>query len=215
VVGQVYQTGADAFELFAAWAVLVLPWTIASRSAAHWIFWLVVVELAVGLWGYQVLVPDGNATGAQVLIALGLLAALALAAREAAVRLGMDWLAGEWTRLLLLAGTLGILLATGLGFVFDLNGEPAAVVAFVLAILAAGAAYRLALPSFAALALAIGLAGLFLMAAAVRVLAEAVGFDFGWNGIAALALIVVWCTAVTGGAAILLRRLHAAPGMGG
>src|SRR5690348_12313782 len=40
VIGQVYQTGADLFELFAAWAVLILPWVLVSRSAAHWLLWL-------------------------------------------------------------------------------------------------------------------------------------------------------------------------------
>ena len=29
--GQVYQTGADTFELFAWWAVLILPWVLVSR----------------------------------------------------------------------------------------------------------------------------------------------------------------------------------------
>ena len=34
VIGQAYQTGADVFELFVAWAVLILPWVFVSRSAA-------------------------------------------------------------------------------------------------------------------------------------------------------------------------------------
>src|SRR5215471_6429478 len=42
VIGQLYNTDADAYTLFAAWTVLILPWTLASRSAAHWLLWLVV-----------------------------------------------------------------------------------------------------------------------------------------------------------------------------
>ena len=49
VIGQVFQTGADAFELFLVWTVLILPWTLASRSAAHWLVWLVVACTAVSL----------------------------------------------------------------------------------------------------------------------------------------------------------------------
>ena len=57
VIGQVYQTGADVFELFAVWAVLILPWTIISRHPVHWLLWLVVAEVALVLYCEQVLVP--------------------------------------------------------------------------------------------------------------------------------------------------------------
>jgi uncharacterized membrane protein len=46
LTGQTYQTGADPWELFAAWAVLALPWTVVARSAALWIFWLAIVDIA-------------------------------------------------------------------------------------------------------------------------------------------------------------------------
>ena len=41
LVGQTYQTGVDIWQLFAAWAVLSLPWALLSRSAACWgLVWL-------------------------------------------------------------------------------------------------------------------------------------------------------------------------------
>lgn len=47
LVGQIYQTGADIWQLFAGWAVLMLPWAGLSRSAAGWgLFWA-VANLAV------------------------------------------------------------------------------------------------------------------------------------------------------------------------
>ena len=49
VIGQVYQTGADVFELFVAWAVLILPGGVISRSAAHWLIWLVVAVTGLAL----------------------------------------------------------------------------------------------------------------------------------------------------------------------
>lgn len=42
LVGQTYQTGADIWQLFAGWALLMLPWVLISRSAACWgLFWVV------------------------------------------------------------------------------------------------------------------------------------------------------------------------------
>lgn len=41
VIGQTYQTGADAWQLFALWTLLALPWALAARAAPHW--WIVLV----------------------------------------------------------------------------------------------------------------------------------------------------------------------------
>lgn len=46
LVGQVYQTGADVWELFAAWALLMLPFVLLSRSSASWALWLAVTNAA-------------------------------------------------------------------------------------------------------------------------------------------------------------------------
>src|SRR5688572_2321641 len=40
LTGQVYQTGADTYELFAWWAVLILPWVLVSRFSPLWLTWL-------------------------------------------------------------------------------------------------------------------------------------------------------------------------------
>jgi uncharacterized membrane protein len=50
LVGQTYQTGADTFELFAAWAALILPWVLAGRFAVLWLLWLALLNLAA--WFY-------------------------------------------------------------------------------------------------------------------------------------------------------------------
>lgn len=49
LVGQTYQTGADPWELFAVWAVAILPWTVLGRFGALWLFWLLLVNLAAYL----------------------------------------------------------------------------------------------------------------------------------------------------------------------
>jgi len=50
LVGQVYQTGADTFELFAMWAALILVWVIAGRQPALWLLWLALIDVAVTLY---------------------------------------------------------------------------------------------------------------------------------------------------------------------
>ncbi|MBT2773031.1 DUF2157 domain-containing protein [Halomonas sp. ISL-60] len=48
--GQVYQTGADPWQLFFSWAVLTLPWVWVARFELLWVLWLGLLNLAVGLY---------------------------------------------------------------------------------------------------------------------------------------------------------------------
>ncbi|QNK66660.1 DUF2157 domain-containing protein [Variovorax sp. PAMC26660] len=50
--GQTYQTGADAWQLFALWAVLTLPLCLGVRSDVLWFPWVVVTCSAISLWAY-------------------------------------------------------------------------------------------------------------------------------------------------------------------
>lgn len=50
LLGQTYQTGADTWELFAWWAVLLLPWALAAASQAVWLLWALVMNVALVLW---------------------------------------------------------------------------------------------------------------------------------------------------------------------
>jgi uncharacterized membrane protein len=47
LIGQIYQTGADIWELFAAWALLITPLVLLARSSASWLLWLVVANMAL------------------------------------------------------------------------------------------------------------------------------------------------------------------------
>ncbi|MFV0679060.1 DUF2157 domain-containing protein [Ottowia sp.] len=49
-VGQTYQTGADPWQLFAAWAALALVWMLAARSDGLWAVWMVIAGTALALW---------------------------------------------------------------------------------------------------------------------------------------------------------------------
>jgi uncharacterized membrane protein len=45
--GQTYQTGADTFTLFTTWAGLALAWVVASRNAAAWLLWIIILQTAL------------------------------------------------------------------------------------------------------------------------------------------------------------------------
>lgn len=47
VIGQVYQTGADIWQLFAAWAALMTPLVLLAKSRLCYLLWFSVIELAL------------------------------------------------------------------------------------------------------------------------------------------------------------------------
>jgi len=90
LTGQVYQTGADTFQLFAWWAVLILPWVLVGRFSPLWLVWLVLLNLAAIFYFQRASEPDG------LLWALFGLNGLALIAWEAGRRAGLRWLRDIW-----------------------------------------------------------------------------------------------------------------------
>lgn len=60
LVGQIYQTGADTYELFTVWALAITGWAVLARLPALWLLWLVLLNLALmlylktfgGFWGW-------------------------------------------------------------------------------------------------------------------------------------------------------------------
>jgi uncharacterized membrane protein len=57
-IGQTYQTGADPWQLFAAWAALALLWMVAARSDWLWAVWVLIAGMGIALWsGDQLLNP--------------------------------------------------------------------------------------------------------------------------------------------------------------
>ncbi len=48
--GQTYQTGADPWQLFFNWALLMLPWTVIGLFPAIWILWIALINLSIVLY---------------------------------------------------------------------------------------------------------------------------------------------------------------------
>ncbi len=130
VFGQVYQTGADPYGLFFAWAILILPWAVIGRQAGVWMLLQILLNLAVIMYYTQVLhPPEGwwqvsqllgplvwlgttvmDATLASYLFALN---AAALVLWEFGVRHGIAWMQGAmFPRLITLLALSTVLIPT-------------------------------------------------------------------------------------------------------
>lgn len=93
LIGQTYQTGADPWELFAVWALLLVPWSLAARVAALWLLLVLLLNLALSLY-FQVMHGMlgfllGRPTPLWALLALN---GTALVAWEIAAAYGCPWL---------------------------------------------------------------------------------------------------------------------------
>ena len=51
--GQTYQTGADAWQLFALWTALALPLALGARSDVVWTAWVIVAATAITTWSWS------------------------------------------------------------------------------------------------------------------------------------------------------------------
>ena len=80
-IGQTYQTGADTYELFRAWALLALPWVLLARWRPLWATWILIVNLALSLYFAEAWRPLGAALTAStpLLVHLAVNAAFLLA----------------------------------------------------------------------------------------------------------------------------------------
>ncbi len=104
--GQTYQTGADPWQLFFNWALLMLPWALIGKFPAIWMVWVVLINLTIVLY-YQAfrglfgLMLGSDAEMLWLLWAFNTLVLIAWELLTPKVR----WLAESWaTRLLLAAG---------------------------------------------------------------------------------------------------------------
>ncbi len=213
-VGQTYQTGADPWQLFAAWAALALPWVLAARRALLWAAWLLLAALALALWGlplelarYELAHPRLQLAlaGWALLLALPwLLTWLGLAPSRHA-----HWLAGGRAPSLLLMrvaalAVLPVWVAMGLmGLIGLIDRGGGALYAICLLLTAAAGGLMARLRDVAALGLALLALDLLLLA----------GLGYGLlksntNVMGMLLVGAVVSAACLGGSAALLLRLQ-------
>lgn len=98
VYGQVYQTGADNWELFAGWAALIGGWVAVGRFAPLWVLWIGLIDLGIVL---HVNAISSYRAFEWTSLALAVVNGAALAAWEIGAERGVEWLDVRWPRRLL------------------------------------------------------------------------------------------------------------------
>ena len=112
--GQTYQTGADTWQLFFTWAVLILPWVFVARFPALWIFWIALLNVAAILYfkTFGGFLDTFIFSGLNYLWITALLNLLALVLWEL-YKKRWQWLSEIWaTRALALAGGMPLTILT-------------------------------------------------------------------------------------------------------
>ena len=121
VFGQVYQTGADAWQLFLGWAALSFGWVLITNFAALWVLWLVVLNVFALLFWDQWVQPELSEE-ALICSILALINGAFLVAREGLAGSGAVWLQAHWTRLLLALAVLAYGVFPALVLILDGGG---------------------------------------------------------------------------------------------
>ncbi|RST70841.1 DUF2157 domain-containing protein [Candidatus Aquarickettsia rohweri] len=107
---QIYQTGANSYQLFMMWSLLTFGWTLISNFAAQWIFWLIITNIFFVLWWEQAAQPTREIEF-MIFTYMALLNGIALALREyCIITKTCKWLEAKWIRLVLTIVVLLIML---------------------------------------------------------------------------------------------------------
>ncbi len=95
--GQVYQTGADSYQLFLGWALLITGWVLVSKFTPLWFVWILLFNLSLAFYWMQMV---GNPSG-KLYLGLFLLNGGAILIWEITHDQGVTWLKSRWTPRLL------------------------------------------------------------------------------------------------------------------
>jgi len=117
--GQTFQTGADTYELFFAWAALSLPFACLSRQPGLWAFWAVVLNIALALFaqapsGWRFFADSGYILNALMLGGINLMLAWAF----------LTLLRSQWLARFLQLIAAGYLTTGSLALVFASQSPP-------------------------------------------------------------------------------------------
>lgn len=207
--GQTYQTGADAWQLFAVWAALALPLCLGARSDVLWAPWALITLTAVSLWtfaytghSWRVEPQDLSAFALAWLAAVGVVAVLSPALAR--------WTgAGPWAQRTSVTLTVMAVTLSSLGALFHKTVAPHYALALALmAIAAAVLALRKTFDVFGLSAVALGLNTL-LVAGLVRLMFWHIGNDDPISRLLLVGLVAAGLLAATVSTISRLARRHA------
>lgn len=209
VYGQTYQTGADAFELFIGWAVLISGWVFISEFSALWLVWLILLNTGTILYWIQVGNPAHSIRYEFLCLAVAFLNGIALALYEVGVQQALKWLKNRWQRGVLLAGSLFALSIPTIALIVE-PGEAKGITVFIAFAWGVGATggylcYRYELRDMIPIAIIISNACVILLTLLEKALFHGTGHDEGGRFLL-FSLIIL---AVVSMAVFLLRHIAA------
>jgi uncharacterized membrane protein len=124
VYGQIYQTGADAFELFFGWSFLILLWVIVSEFTALWCLWLILINTGLILFWEQVGRFAYSIKYEWLCLTLSLINALALILVDRGSVKGIKWLSGsKWMQIILFITVLVDLSVPAIRLIVDFDNH--------------------------------------------------------------------------------------------
>jgi len=202
--GQTYQTGADDWQLFDVWALLLLPWVLLGRFAALWLLLLALVNVSAILYfrTFPGLLWISFTSGDVLLWLLWSIDTLAWALWESASH-RFSWLGFRWAvRLVAVASGTAMTLLVLLAIFGPATMPLLAWLVFAIWLGAVYSVYRFRIPDLFMLAGAC----LTLIVCLTCFLAE---FMLGRGDVAATFLLLSFLVvAQAAAAAIWLRRIH-------
>ena len=201
VFGQVYQTGADAWQLFFSWSMLVLPWVLVANSAALWVLWLVIAETAIATWSHTGGFSIFHARWAAWMCVGSLLPLALLAVRETMLLTRKAWLADAWLRPVLVLMALGLLSVPAFSAIIFTDTRAGWLLPWLAAAITGFAVYRWIIPDILQLTFVVFNAAAVVIVMVGRLLVETDG------GIEILWLIALTIIAGVSAAYFWLRRL--------
>ena len=119
VYGQVYQTGADSYQLFLTWALLVSGWVLISKFTPLWFLWILLFNLALSFYWSQII----GEINYKLYLSLFLLNGGAILSWEIAHARGIEWLKSRWTPRLLVLPTFAVLAIPTITLIFSSTRE--------------------------------------------------------------------------------------------
>ncbi|WP_323012012.1 GDYXXLXY domain-containing protein [Castellaniella sp.] len=192
LVGQIYQTGVDRWQMFLLWAVLVTPWVVLFRTVFLVSLWVCLLNLALWLWAGGRTPSEGwlwlDVDMPLELLALLLLNAGLLALAECLQRFFHDpWYLVRRVLVLLLLGASLMLALQGAWSIGDADWVFGAIVSLLFTTGLVGI-YRYWRTDLAVVALSL-LAGIGVVGTLLLSGLDSIG---GVLGVALLLLVLMW-----------------------
>lgn len=204
--GQTYQTGADTWELFLTWSILIIPWTLLSRFSVQWIFWLVLLNTSAfiyfetfrGVFG----ILFNSETGALWLIAV--INGVALILWESLDN-KLKWLSSSWATRLLAVASGGSLTILVINSIFSRHYDLLPGLVWLVAMVIIFITYRKLKPDLFMLAMGCLSGVSVVVSLSAKLLFNIIDIELG-----AFFLLAILVIVLGGASAIWLKRTHKA-----